>query len=395
MNLASLLRADRAIWLLAFVGAPSLAQVARISAVDSSACPNCTHRAEVNAVLGKGSTDTPLFSLFSRVSRDSRGRLVVGPVDNFANVAVFSPDGALIKMLGRAGEGPGEFRSVTQSGIMLGDSIWVLDTRLRRLSIFSPEFRFVRSVPFAQHKNIAFVSAGTIAGLGDIRSPDRIGRSLHLYESATGAFVRSIGPEKVVVPRMSAELPFMNVMSDARGQLWVTALNPLRFVLYEKSGAVAKELRAQLPWIPYPAVKPRTKPGRPATAELPAVAPMPLEPTPAVNAASISPTGEFWIIGAVPSVTWRSSANPFEPPPPERKAGATRRDPSQAIQRSNAWYDTMVEALAFDPTGKPSTVVRAKLNVGVTQLLGENFLAGMAADSDGLVSITVWKLRPK
>src|SRR5690606_25799657 len=51
-------------------------------------------------------------------------------------VHILSNDGAFQESLDGAGEGPGEFRSVSAIGAWAGDSIGVYDARLNRLSIF-------------------------------------------------------------------------------------------------------------------------------------------------------------------------------------------------------------------------------------------------------------------
>lgn len=56
---------------------------------------------------------------------------------------VFRPDGSTSTM-GRGGGGPGEFDRLTRAG-WLGDSIWVLDPGLSRISIFGPDYAFARS----------------------------------------------------------------------------------------------------------------------------------------------------------------------------------------------------------------------------------------------------------
>ena len=50
-------------------------------------------------------------------------------------IRVFSPDGRLLRSLGRYGDGPGEFRNASTFGI-LGDTIWVGDVGMRRLTFF-------------------------------------------------------------------------------------------------------------------------------------------------------------------------------------------------------------------------------------------------------------------
>jgi hypothetical protein len=64
-------------------------------------------------------------------------------------VKFFSPTGQLLSKFGRAGEGPGEFQDLNRLG-WLGDTAWVLDARLQRLTYISPQRTFLRSVPVQQ-----------------------------------------------------------------------------------------------------------------------------------------------------------------------------------------------------------------------------------------------------
>ncbi len=55
----------------------------------------------------------------------------------------FGASGA-IGEIGREGEGPGEFRNIRSAG-WLGDSLWVHDPNLKRVTIFGPDYKLVRS----------------------------------------------------------------------------------------------------------------------------------------------------------------------------------------------------------------------------------------------------------
>jgi hypothetical protein len=60
----------------------------------------------------------------------------VGP-----RIVEFDKEGKFIRTIGGPGEGPGEFRNALEIGF-LGDSLWVYDPRLARVSIFSPTGEF-------------------------------------------------------------------------------------------------------------------------------------------------------------------------------------------------------------------------------------------------------------
>jgi hypothetical protein len=54
-------------------------------------------------------------------------------------VRVFAPNGTLIRVLGRPGSGPGEFRSPSYMG-HIGDTIWVRDDTHRAYMLFGPDY---------------------------------------------------------------------------------------------------------------------------------------------------------------------------------------------------------------------------------------------------------------
>lgn len=86
--------------------------------------------------------DAPLTAVEALVPGDD-GRVYI--VDRgSAGVLAFGPDGAYERMLGREGAGPGEFRRVWRVGVV-ADTVWAIDSRLDRLSLFSPGGAFLGS----------------------------------------------------------------------------------------------------------------------------------------------------------------------------------------------------------------------------------------------------------
>jgi hypothetical protein len=80
--------------------------------------------------------DTPLFRVYE-VRLGSDGRVVVGHGGG-NEVRTYAADGRLLWAVGRAGDGPGEFRHVTGVTMLPGDTVAVLDLRLRRLTLLDP-----------------------------------------------------------------------------------------------------------------------------------------------------------------------------------------------------------------------------------------------------------------
>lgn len=62
------------------------------------------------------------------------GRIVVADGGS-GEVRFFGPDGAFLRRVGGKGDGPGEFRLMSQMGPAAGDSVWVYDYSLHRFTI--------------------------------------------------------------------------------------------------------------------------------------------------------------------------------------------------------------------------------------------------------------------
>jgi hypothetical protein len=60
-------------------------------------------------------------------------------------VRFFTEDGEFLGEVGGEGQGPGEFTSMFRVG-WIADTLWVYDTRQRRLALISPEREFIRNV---------------------------------------------------------------------------------------------------------------------------------------------------------------------------------------------------------------------------------------------------------
>ena len=87
--------------------------------------------------------DPYLFQRIWGACRLSDGRIAV--MDSpAAELRVFSPIGEHLRTFGRKGEGPGEFNSPVLMGVLPGDTLVVVDRRLRRISQFHPEAGFLQ-----------------------------------------------------------------------------------------------------------------------------------------------------------------------------------------------------------------------------------------------------------
>jgi hypothetical protein len=90
-------------------------------------------------------TGTPEpWVMIGAVTRLRSGDLVI-PDYGVGGAFRFDSAGRPKGRIGRTGDGPGEFRLAAWLGAR-GDSLWIYDSRSRRLSLFGPEGRFIRAV---------------------------------------------------------------------------------------------------------------------------------------------------------------------------------------------------------------------------------------------------------
>ena len=92
---------------------------------------------EVFRIGDEAAGDTVLFSDGLEVAVDSRGQLYVTD-RGIAGIRVFSNSGALMRTIGRAGDGPGEFQRTPLVNVGLLDTVYALDTKAMRLTVFAP-----------------------------------------------------------------------------------------------------------------------------------------------------------------------------------------------------------------------------------------------------------------
>jgi predicted acylesterase/phospholipase RssA len=72
----------------------------------------------------------------------SNGRVVVSDVRTH-ELRLFDSDGGFLRLLGRSGEGPGEFRGIRDLAVLPGDSIMAWDMISARLTFFDPDGELV------------------------------------------------------------------------------------------------------------------------------------------------------------------------------------------------------------------------------------------------------------
>lgn len=99
--------------------------------------------------LRVGRLDGPDEYIFGRVAflAPSRNGSIFVLDDQGPRLRLYSSDGTYLRDVGRIGEGPGEYQQIVGIGMTPADELAVFDVALARISFFSSEGDFLRSVP--------------------------------------------------------------------------------------------------------------------------------------------------------------------------------------------------------------------------------------------------------
>ncbi len=154
-----------------------------------------------------------VVTVFPRIGAGRAGELVV--VDQpEAQVRLYGQDGSLRTVIGRRGEGPGEFQTLMSASRATDGRIVVADPSLSRITFFSPEGGFessVGNVPVTLLWDVKDLGADRFLLLGpggdDVGQP----RFLHLWDSTAGRVERRFLPMGLPEASRSAGLSFPSV----------------------------------------------------------------------------------------------------------------------------------------------------------------------------------------
>ena len=182
------------------------AQEVRVIDTSSACHAGCIHW---DVIAHLRSIDEPGGGLVGEprtLTMNSRGEFMTTSYQVGSEIQVFHPDGTFSRTIGRDGSGPGEFRHISFLHPGPGDSIWAFDLS-GRVSILSPDLRFIRS-----QRSVGHVNAGVLLSDGswilneDVSIPGHRGFPLH-HLSPHGEILKSFGgdPEEY-----QPHLPYLN-----------------------------------------------------------------------------------------------------------------------------------------------------------------------------------------
>jgi len=258
-------------------------------------CKDCTITATSVVSLGPADGPGAFASRPYSAALDARGRYyVVTPETVNETPLVFNSNGTFLRRLGRAGEGPGEYRAPSVILATRDDSIVIVDDRLARITVLSPDYSLVRTIPVPPNiTSAAYLQDGSFIVNAPIRTSASIGLPLHRL-SPDGRLINSFGAHTAVaLPREVARIVRWFFVTDEE-KVWVVPYaHEYAVELWETGGTRLKRFLRTPDWY-----RPYARYGTPTPERAPA---------PRLLGIWQDSLGYVWVIGHLPDPRWREA----------------------------------------------------------------------------------------
>ncbi len=297
------------------------AQLARIPSEVS--CASCRIQRDSVVTLGAPNGDG-LDNFITAVTRSADGHSFVATM-SAAEIAVFDPSGRFVGNIGRAGEGPGEFRRVTKIIADADRDVHVFDARLVRHSIFRRDGTLVRAtgLPITRLRDATILRDGSIVINGGTYDRASAGFALTQLDTAE-RIVRRADEVTRLTARTEWILERSLSLGQKTGQLVVAHPNEFVIDLYDAKLQRVNRLERVAAWFEAPS--PENPERSDGSSDVP--------PTSRVLTAWEDVTGLIWIVALVRSPEWQPrTLRPGERLAPDSPLAARPR------------YETVIEVI--------------------------------------------------
>lgn len=214
------------------------------------------HTIEATRITTIGSADGPDLLEYHpvTVAIDSRGRYYLTTALALHEVKVFDSSGRFLRLIGREGEGPGEFGRISNLVVGPRDSLYVLDDGNSRLTVVSREHDMIRTAPLpfgADYPRVHYLRNDVLLVNANVRTPEVVGLPLHTV-TTNGEHLFSFGSSDPVYRPDFPQILRRRTTLSRDGTIW--SAYPKQYVLerWTLSGRFVERLIVEAEWFePY------------------------------------------------------------------------------------------------------------------------------------------------
>lgn len=341
------------------------AQVASLPVADEVSCRACQITMSAVVTLGETGGLGELRAVPVGVRVDGRGRYWIWGGDDAGGPSVFNNSGRFIRLMGRRGQGPGEFEMVTDVIALPGDSVLVIDSQ-RRATLFGPDLNLVRIIPLAVtlSRSVVVNWPHSLVGFDHYGAGGRGGPVIHsvAFDTKPARVMRSFGPEWKLTD-FKTMTAARRILAGSTNGLWAASLQQFRLERWSPNGELTLLLERHPAW-PAPTSGELGKPDQP--------------PPNAIQAIAEDQTGRLWVFINTAAPTWREGW--------PKGAGEMR---ASAFEQQKM-FRTVVEVL--DPR-TARVVTRRLLDEWIIAVLTNERAAIYTADADGVPRLRIVDLK--
>ncbi|TVP43049.1 MAG: 6-bladed beta-propeller [Gemmatimonadales bacterium] len=309
---------------------------------------------------GPGYVGTPIG-----VVERSDGTWVLADREDQNRLKVFGADGSFLRSVGRAGDGPGEFRTINHLGLLDGDTIEVYDLGGLRIQRFGPRFEpgSITRVPEFHAASMARTTDGRRVVNAVVALPSGIGLPLHLL-SEDGQILASFGSEPPIEDLRASHRRHFSL--TPRETAWATPHTEYRLEEWSWEGRRLRTLVRNAPWLTRDGDLLLSPDG---------------VPNPWVRAIREDREGRLWVVALVPGTDWESGVGPQEQFTGEVLTG---------INNMERAFDTIIEVIDPD-SGR--ILGSQRLSMPVQGFVDDGRVYAVEITPIGDYRISVWELK--
>jgi hypothetical protein len=349
---------------------PVAAQVTPQRIAAEPQCASC--RIELTRVTVIADADTGLIGPDPIIARAGDGRIAMAG-RGMQGIAIFDDAGRYLRTVGRRGQGPMEFATITAMRFASDGALHVHDAGNRRESLLNPRLDSAYSRPAVTAlwgNTFLLLPNGELLITGLIAGREARGNLFHRLTSDR-TVAASFGPQATVPPPRDPRHDFRSISTMAADHFWASHFSSQRLEQWSVTGQLLRVLEGAPAWLEG-SLRPHTRVTSLKTVMEP--------PPPFIVSSRLANERTMWLLGIVPERRWRA--------PKLTQVGS-----EFAVQDSGPMhelFDTIIEVI--DPIAG-TLLARSRVDQYFNQFADGEHLARRLELPSGEVVVEIWRLR--